>query len=67
MSSQFCKIGTIKANHSKTLDLKTRYRYIIEKAYNISMTDASLSDILYHEAFKIRKLLFNLKHNKAAF
>ncbi|MEY8848464.1 Lacal_2735 family protein [Psychroserpens sp. XS_ASV72] len=64
MNSHFCKVGRISAFQNQPIDLKhleSRYSHFIEEAYNLEHSDASKSDILYHEASKLKKRIFQLK------
>lgn len=67
MSPQFCKIGNSIPISKEVLKLRKRYKQLIEQAYNISMTDAGLSDILYHKAYKIKKAIFESNNKHVAF
>lgn len=65
MNTQFCKVGKIKFSLNEVLNLKdieNNYLKFTEEAYNMLQTDASLSDFLYHEASKLRKIILNLKN-----
>ena len=58
MNSHFCKVGNVKPSLSEALslaDLEKKYMAFIEEAYNLIQTDASLSDVLYYEAYKLKK------------
>lgn len=58
MDSHFCKVGRVRPSLGEVLGLKElerKYLNFIEEAYNVMQTDASLSDILYHEASKLKK------------
>ena len=44
-------------------ELEKKYSSFIEEAYNVTQTDAGLSDFLYHEASKLKKKILNIKHN----
>jgi len=58
MDSHFCKVGKVRTSLGEVLGLKElerKYLNFIEEAYNVMQTDASLSDILYHEASKLKK------------
>lgn len=62
MDSHFCKVGRIRPSLSEVLGLKElekKYLSFIEEAYNVMQTDAGLSDVLYHEAFKLKKHMVN--------
>lgn len=62
MNSHFCKVGRIRPSIGEVLGLKEleqKYLSFIEEAYNIMQTDASLSDILYYEALKLKKHIIN--------
>nr|WP_321222347.1 Lacal_2735 family protein [uncultured Psychroserpens sp.] len=64
MNSHFCKVGKIRPNPSKVVnleDLENKYSNFIEKAYNVEQTDRSLSDTLFHEAKKLKQKILNLK------
>ncbi len=70
MSAQFCKIGKVKVDLKALLgiqELEKKYKNFIEEAYNVSMTDASLSDMLYFEAKKIKQLILKSKQCDATF
>ena len=67
MSPQFCKIGKSSPISVNLLKLKKQYQLLIEQAYNISMTDAGLSDILYYKAFKIKQTFFKSKYHDVVF
>lgn len=67
MNTHFCKVGKIKFGLSEVLNLKElerNYLKFSEEAYNLIQTDASLSDFLYHEANKLKKIILNLKNSK---
>jgi hypothetical protein len=58
MNSHFCKVGRVRPSLGEVLGLKElerKYLSFIEEAYNVMQTDAGLSDILYHEASKLKK------------
>lgn len=62
MNSHFCKVGRVRPSIGDVLGLKEmeeKYLSFIEEAYNVMQTDASLSDILYHEALKLKKHIVN--------
>ena len=62
MNSHFCKVGRIRPSIGEVLGLKEmeeQYFSFIEEAYNVMQTDASLSDILYYEALKLKKHIVN--------
>ncbi len=68
MNTHFCKVGKIKLGLSEALNLKEleqSYLRFIEEAYNLIQTDAGLSDFLYHEASKVKKVIFNLKNSNS--
>ena len=67
MSPQFCKIGKSSPISDNLLKLKKQYQILIEQAYNISMTDAGLSDILYYKAFKIKQAFIKSKYRDVVF
>lgn len=67
MSTQFCKVGKIKFGLNEVLNIKEvekNYLKFTEEAYNLLQTDSSLSDFLYHEASKLRKIILSLKNSK---
>lgn len=67
MNTHFCKVGKVKFGLNDALNLKEIERNYIkftEEAYNLLQTDSSLSDFLYHEASKLRKIILNLKKVK---
>jgi len=58
MNSHFCKVGRVKPSVTEAMsltELEKKYLNFIEEAYNLIQTDASLSDILYYEAYKLKK------------
>ena len=64
MSLQHCKVGKVKPALPDSTDLnqlEKRHSNVIEKAYNLRQTDASLSDVLYYEAKKLKQHILNLK------
>lgn len=64
MNNHFCKVGKIKFGLSDVLNLKEverNYLKFSEEAYNLLQTDSSLSDFLYHEANKLKKIILSLK------
>lgn len=68
MNTHFCKVGKIKLGLSDPLNLKEleqSYLKFIEEAYNVFQTDAGLSDFLYHEASKLKKVMLNLKNSNS--
>ncbi len=68
MNPHFCKVGKTTLGFSDVLNLKElehNYLRFIEEAYNLIQTDAGLSDFLYHEASKLKKIIFNLKHSNS--
>ncbi len=68
MNTHFCKVGKIKLGLSDSLNLKEleqSYLKFIEEAYNVIQTDAGLSDFLYHEAAKLKKIMLNLKNSNS--
>ncbi|MCK0123476.1 hypothetical protein MWU76_03590 [Gelidibacter sp. F2691] len=69
MNTQFCKVGKIKFSLNEVLnlnDIENNYLKFTEEAYNLLQTDAGLSDFLYHEASKLRKIILNLKNSEGA-
>ncbi|WP_027124509.1 Lacal_2735 family protein [Gelidibacter mesophilus] len=67
MSTQFCKVGKIKFGLNEVLNIKEvekNYLKFTEEAYNLLQSDSSLSDFLYHEASKLRKIILSLKNSK---
>ena len=64
MNMQYCKIGKVKPILPDIMDLnllEERHSSYIEEAYNLNQTDASLSDVLYYEAKKLKQNILNLK------
>ena len=64
MSSHFCKVGRVRPRGNTVFslkDLEQKYSSFIEEAYNIEQTDMSLSDILFHEARKLKHRILSLK------
>jgi len=62
MNPHFCKVGKVRPGLRELLglkDLERKYLNFIEEAYNVMQTDASLSDVLYYEASKLKKLMVN--------
>jgi hypothetical protein len=47
-------------------DLESKYKSLVERAYNLRQTDDSLSDILYFEAEKIWRKLHSKKESVSA-
>ncbi|MEH6536363.1 MAG: Lacal_2735 family protein [Psychroserpens sp.] len=67
MNPHFCKVGKSRPYLNKIFnlkDLEDRYSRFIEEAYNVEQTDISLSDILFHEANKLKQRILNLKRSK---
>lgn len=67
MNKHFCKVGKIKFGLNEALNLKEVERNYIkfsEEAYNMIQTDSSLSDFLYEEANKLKKIILDLKNSK---
>jgi len=63
MNSHFCKVGRVRPSLSEVLgleELEKKYFSFVEEAYNVMQTDAGLSDVLYHEASKLKKQILNL-------
>lgn len=66
MNQHFCKVGKIKFGLNDVLNLKEverNYLRFSEEAYNLMHTDASLSDFLYEEANKLKKIILSLKNS----
>ncbi|WP_053992143.1 Lacal_2735 family protein [Mangrovimonas sp. TPBH4] len=64
MNKHFCKVGTIRPNLEKVSslnDLEKKHSNFIEEAYNLTQTDSGLSDVLYHEASKLKRRITRLK------
>lgn len=64
MNQHFCKVGKIRFGMSEVINLKEiekNYLKFSEEAYNLMQTDSSLSDFLYEEANKLKKLILSLK------
>ena len=62
MNSHFCKVGKVRPSLNEVLgidQLEKQYLSFMEEAYNVMQTDASLSDILYYEALKLKKHIIN--------
>jgi len=53
------RIEKIKTQQDK---LKSRYKQLIEQAYNFKQTDSALSDISEYKAIKLLYLLNRLKY-----
>lgn len=67
MEPHFCKVGKVRPGLGVALglnDLEKKYLSFIEEAYNLMQTDASMSDILYHEALKLKKHILNFNQNQ---
>jgi hypothetical protein len=67
MSPHFCKVGRVRPSLGDVLGLKeleNKYLSFIEEAYNIMQTDAGMSDVLYHEASKLKKQILNLNQEE---
>lgn len=65
MDPHFCKVGKVRPGLSEVLglkDLEKKYLNFIEEAYNVMQTDASLSDVLYYEASKLKKHIVNFNN-----
>jgi hypothetical protein len=68
MNTHFCKVGKIKLGLSEALNLKEleqNYLRFIEEAYNLIQTDAGVSDFLYHEASKLKKMILNVRNSNS--
>ncbi len=66
MNKHFCKVGKTKLGLSEVFnvhELEKSYLKFIEEAYNVIQTDAGLSDVLYHEASKLKKTILNIKRS----
>lgn len=69
MNTHNCKVGKVKFGLNDVLSLKEvekNYIKFTEEAYNLLQSDASLSDFLYHEASKLRKIILNLKNSQTS-
>lgn len=67
MNAHNCKVGKVKFSLNEVLNIKEvekNYLKFTEEAYSLLQSDASLSDFLYHEASKLRKIILNLKNSK---
>ncbi len=64
MNRHYCKIGAItpvrKIGLSRA-ELERRYKLFWQKAYDLTQTDAGLSDFFNHEADKILRYLNRLE------
>ncbi len=74
MNPHFCRVGNRKPNLTKILplrDLEQSYLNFMEQAYNVMHSDVSLSDTLFYEASRLKRLISSLKiksnHFDAAF
>lgn len=68
MKTHFCRVGRISAFQNQPINLEhleSRYNHFLEEAYNLEHSDASKRDILYHEASKLKKRIFQLKLTKS--
>ncbi len=68
MNKLFCRVGKTKISLSEVFNLKEleqNYLRFTEEAYNLIQTDAGVSDFLYHEASKLKKIILNLKRSKS--
>lgn len=66
MNNHFCKVGYIRPNLRKALslnELENLYNNFIVEAYNLIQSDTKSSDILYNEAFKMKKTILTLKES----
>lgn len=66
MNKQFCKVGKIKFGLSEVVNLKElekNYLRFSEEAYSLIQTDSSLSDFLFHEANKLKKIILSFKNS----
>jgi len=64
MNTQFCRVGRKTPNLNRLFsigELKKQYLNFVEEAYNLKQSDMSLSDILYHEASKIKRQILNME------
>ena len=69
MNTHNCKVGKVKFGLNDVFNLKEvekNYIKFTEEAYNLLQSDASLSDFLYHEASKLRKIILNLKNSETS-
>lgn len=67
MNRHFCKVGKIKFGLSDVINLKEverNYLKFSEEAYNLMQTDSGLSDFLFEEANKLKKIILSLKNAK---
>lgn len=65
MNTHFCKVGKIRLGLNGALklsEIEQTYLKFIEEAYNLLQTDSSLSDFLYHEASKLKKVILNIEN-----
>ncbi|NIK92277.1 Lacal_2735 family protein [Mangrovimonas sp. CR14] len=66
MKSHFCRVGrrTVSPLSNNNLDeLEKNHNNMVEQAYSTMHTDSSLSDLLFHEASKIKKKILSLKND----
>lgn len=66
MNKHFCKVGKVRIGLSEVINLKEiekNYLKFSEEAYNLMQTDSSLSDFLYEEANKLKKIILSLKNS----
>lgn len=67
MNTQFCKVGKIKFGLSDIFNIQEIERNCIkfaEEAYSLLQTNSHLSDLLYHEASTLQKILLHLKMSR---
>ncbi len=65
MNKHFCKVGKIRFGLNEVFNIKElekNYLKFSEEAYNLMQTDSSISDFLYGEANKLKKLILSLKN-----
>lgn len=66
MNAHFCKVGKKNIFLSEIINLKEleqKYLRFMEEGYNLIQTDAGVSDFLFHEASKLKKIIFNVKNS----
>ena len=66
MNKHFCKVGKIRFGLSEVINFKEierNYLKFSEEVYNLMQTDSSLSDFLFEEATKLKKIMLILKNS----